>query len=73
MATPNQKQQAKTVPGLRVVSKAEGFWRAGRAWSAQSVDVPVSDFTKAQLAQIKAEPKLVVVDIDIEVAAAAAE
>jgi hypothetical protein len=56
---------ANTVPGIRVAAKVAGFCRAGRAWSAEAVDVPVSDFAKEQLAQLRGEPKLVVVDIEV--------
>jgi hypothetical protein len=64
-----EKPKTKKVPGLRVSAKTAGFRRGGRAWGAESEDVVASDFTKAQLEQIKAEPRLVVLDIEIEVPA----
>ncbi|GAB2182671.1 hypothetical protein DLREEDagrD3_28940 [Denitratisoma sp. agr-D3] len=59
--------ETKKVPGLRVAAKTKNFRRAGRAWSEQVTDVPLSDFTKGQVEQLKADPGLVVVDIEIEV------
>lgn len=64
-----QKTKTKKVPGLRVRALVNGFRRAGRAWSAESVDVPASEFDKAQIAQLREERQLVVEDIEIEVAA----
>jgi hypothetical protein len=54
----------KTVPGIRVRTAQTGFRRGGREWSG-SMEVPVSEFTKEQLSQIRAEPLLVVEDIEI--------
>lgn len=59
------EEKAKTVPGLRVTARAEGFRRAGFAWSTAPVDLPVSTFTKAQVEQLKAEPMLTVEEIDL--------
>lgn len=67
MAEP--KQKTKKVPGLRVRAQVNGFRRAGRAWSAESVDVAASEFTKAQIEALRAEPQLVVEDIDLDIAA----
>lgn len=71
MATPNPAEKPKTrkVPGLRVQSAVAGFRRAGRAWPAAPTDVPVAELTKAQIAALKAEPRLVVTDVEIDVAA----
>ncbi len=62
-------EKTKKVAGLRVVAKADGFRRGGRAWSATATEVAASEFTKEQLAQIKADPALTVVEIEIEVGA----
>ena len=43
---------------LLVVSKRDGFRRAGRAWSATPTQVSVDEFTPDQLAQLHAEPML---------------
>lgn len=69
MAAAEQKLKTKKVPGLRVTASTEGFRRAGRAWSKAPTEVPASEFTKAQIAALKAETMLMVADIEIEVAA----
>ena len=43
---------------LLVVSKREGFRRAGRAWSMTPTQVSVDEFIPEQLAQLHAEPML---------------
>lgn len=45
---------------LHVRALQDGFRRAGRAWPAAGVVVAVADFTPLQLAQIVADPGLVV-------------
>ena len=57
--------KAKTIPGIRVVAKAEGFRRAGRAWSKAGTDLPVASLKKGDLAALRAEPRLIVTDIEI--------
>lgn len=66
---PTAKPAVKTVKGLRVQSTVDGFRRAGRPWSRESVDVPLSEFNKDQIDQLRAEKMLVVVDVDIEIPA----
>lgn len=65
------KPAVKTVKGLRIQSSADGFRRAGRPWSRVAEDVPLSEFSQEQIAQLRAEKLLVVVDIEIEVPAEA--
>ena len=60
----------KKVPGLRVVAAQDGFRRGGRAWSKEPTDVALSDLSREQIAQIKAEPKLAVTEVDVVVGAA---
>lgn len=55
----------KPIPGLRVRSVPASFWRAGRKWTKEPQEIPVSDFSKAQLTALRAEPNLVVEDIDL--------
>lgn len=43
--------------------KAGQHYRAGRLWTRTAVDVPKTDLTKDQLAAMKADPMLVVVDL----------
>lgn len=54
------------IPALRVAAKTEGFRRAGRAWSLAPTDVVASQFTPEQLAALRAEPMLVVADIELD-------
>ena len=58
----------KTVPGIAVKSARDGFRRGGRAWSKESVELPLTAFTKEQLAQIESEPLLTVIKVSIDVA-----
>lgn len=63
---------AKTnkVDGFRVTTKRDGFRRGGREWIG-TTEVPVSEFSKEQIKQLKAEHgKMLIVDkCKIEVAA----
>jgi hypothetical protein len=65
----DEKKTPKTVPGFRVRTATDGFRRGGREWRGVT-EVLVSELTKDQVAQIKAESKLVVEDIRIQVAEA---
>lgn len=58
----------KKVPGIRVVAKVDGFRRAGRAWSKEGTELPLASLKKPELAALRAEPKLTVTDIEIQVA-----
>lgn len=62
MATEPKK---KTVPGIRVKAKTDGFRRGGRAWSTQPIDVAIAAFSKEQIKQIRACPMLAVSDVEI--------
>lgn len=42
-----------------VVSKRDGFRRAGREWSG-TMEVPAADFTAGELEALRSEPMLVV-------------
>lgn len=54
--------------GVRVVAKAQGFRRAGRAWPVAPTDVLFEDLGDDALAQLRAEPMLSVTEIVIEAA-----
>ena len=57
----------QTVPGLRIRAVPEnGFCRAGRRWPREAQDVPLTEFDKKQLAALRAEPMLVVIDVEID-------
>lgn len=67
MAEP--KLKTKKVPGLRISAKVEGFRRAGRAWGVAPEDVLTSSLAKDQIAALKGERELSVVEIEMEVPA----
>jgi hypothetical protein len=69
MASATEIKKLKTVPGYRVRTAHNGFRRGGREWHGVT-EVAASELTQDQVAQIKAEPKLVVEYIRIEVAEA---
>jgi sRNA-binding protein len=60
------KPAAKKVPALKVSSLREGFRRAGRAWTREAQTVKVSELTKGQIAQLKSEPMLAVVETEVD-------
>lgn len=61
------KAAGPATKGLKVVSRpAAGFRRAGMHFSAEGTTVPLSDLTQEQVDLLKAEPQLVVVEVDID-------
>lgn len=70
MAEP--KVKTRKVPGLRISALVAGFRRAGRAWGTDAEDVEAAQFSKAQIAALKAEPGLRVMDCEIEATAESA-
>lgn len=59
--------KTKKVPGLRIRAVPEnGFCRAGRRWAREAQDVPLTEFDKKQVAALRAEPMLVVIDVEID-------
>lgn len=57
--------KAGAVPALRIRALSDGFRRAGRAWPARPVAVPVAEFTKEQIEALRREPQLVVEDCEL--------
>ena len=57
--------KGKTVPGIWVVSRRDGFRRCGIAWPKAGIGVAPSALKKADLAALRAEPILTVTDIEI--------
>ena len=71
MATTKKSGQARKAPreraataALRVIAKQDGFRRAGRAWSGETV-VPLSELSDEQIEQLENEPKLVVIETEL--------
>ena len=54
------------IKALRVASRRPGFRRAGLTHPAQAVLHPLESLTEEQIAQLKAEPLLVVEEVEIE-------
>lgn len=70
MATDNKgKAVGAANKGLKVTARPATFRRAGYAFSAEAVVIPLSDLTEGQVAQIEGDPNLVSQRVDIEVAA----
>lgn len=62
----NQKTAA-----LTITSRGASFWRCGLAFSAAPRVIPVSALTEDQVATLRAEPQLIVVDTEAEISPAA--
>ena len=58
-------------PALQIVSKREGFRRAGMAFGKQPTLIKLSDLTLTQISWLKAEPQLTVTAVEVEDKAAA--
>ena len=61
-APPAGIEPAGPVPSLTITSSINGFRRAGRAWSSEPTTVSAAEFTPEQLAQLRAEPRLTIVE-----------
>jgi len=62
--------KTKTVKGLRVTTKVDGFRRGGRAWhgTTELTEAQCKEmFTEEQGKALLAEPMLSVTEVDIEV------
>ena len=51
---------------LKIKAKRNGFRRAGFSFSDQETIIPVNDLTKEQVEALKAEPNLLVSEIEIK-------
>lgn len=71
MAKSDKKTVAPPQGYLTVRCLVEGFRRGGRAWSVEPVTVAEAEFTPEQLAQIRAEPLLMVTAAEAEAEAEA--
>ncbi len=52
---------------LRVVSKRDGFGRAGFVFSAEPKDIPLADLSRKQRDAIAADRMLVAVELEVDV------
>ncbi len=59
-------KEKKSVAGLKVICRKDGFWRAGRLWTKEPRTVALDSFSKEQVEQLKAEPMLIVEEVSIE-------
>jgi hypothetical protein len=50
---------------LRITSRTHGFRRCGVAHPSKAVDHPLGKFTEQQIELLKAEPELVVQEMDV--------
>ncbi|MCK5772041.1 HI1506-related protein [Algiphilus sp.] len=50
----------------RITAHRDGHRRAGMAHSTKPVDHPADRFTKAQLEQLRADPRLVVQEVEVK-------
>jgi hypothetical protein len=72
MATANTKKPKAAGPatrGLEVITKRDGFRRAGCEWTG-TITVPLSELTEEQVAALNDEPMLIVREVDITEGAA---
>ncbi|MGQ3072570.1 MAG: HI1506-related protein [Ferrovibrionaceae bacterium] len=51
---------------LKIVSRPDSFRRAGHEFTSEPKTILLTDLTADQVQALRDEPKLVVVDIDIE-------
>ncbi len=51
---------------LQIISKRDGFRRAGHAFSSTPTLLDPADLKKEQIEALKAEPMLVVVEVDVK-------
>jgi hypothetical protein len=63
---------AEKVKGIRVLARRENFRRAGRVFGSQPTDIPVADLKRGELERLRADPSLLVVDVEIAAPAEAA-
>lgn len=60
-------------PALRITPKRAGWRRAGRAWPSTPTDVAAGSLSAQQVAQVQADPMLVVEEIPVPQVTTAAE
>lgn len=63
-AKPTTKASTEPQPALRIISRRESFWRAGHQFGLQARTLLLSELSEDQVARLKAEPQLVVVETE---------
>lgn len=63
-STNRYRQAGDSRQALQVISKRDGFRRAGREWHG-STTVPLDDLTDEQIEQLESEPMLVVLQVEM--------
>ncbi len=51
--------------GLKVVSKRDGFRRAGYVFSGEGQTIPYADLTGDQIDMLKGDPMLIAIEVDL--------
>jgi hypothetical protein len=65
MGTKDKKPGGPEGKGLKVVPKRDGFRRAGHVFSGEGKVIPYADLDADQVALLKGDPMLVVVEVDL--------
>jgi len=52
---------------LRIAAHTKSFWRLGRKFTSQPIDIPVDEFTEDQIKVLKDDKMLTVVETEAEV------
>jgi hypothetical protein len=60
-----KKGTTRSIPGLEVISKQEGFRRAGLVWSKQPTTVAVDSLNETQIDMLRAESTLSVREVQM--------
>lgn len=63
-AKSTKTQEIKPSGRLHVAARVDGFRRCGRAWPATGMIVERAEFSDDDIARLKAEPELIVADLD---------
>lgn len=71
MATTKAKPAGSATQGLKVIARAASFRRAGHVFTGEATVIQLSELTVDQVEQLKAEPMLVVQDVEIKAEAEA--
>lgn len=65
MATKKNGQAGPEGKGLKVVPKRDGFRRAGYMFSGEGQMIPYADLDEDQVALLKGDPMLIVIEVDL--------